>query len=128
MPKGCRFGILALAYSSWAGASGPGVPRSVATYTDRVPLLHTLAHPGNDGPLPTLLAGALAEYPRMARMLCWAAVPLGLAALAAFAGAWAKETAMLIAFVAGFEALRRRAKYGLIDTDRRNERPVEAAA
>lgn len=31
-----------------------------------------------------------------------------LAALAAFAGAWAKETAMLIAFVAGFEALRRR--------------------
>ncbi|MTV55447.1 hypothetical protein, partial [Pseudoduganella buxea] len=29
-----------------------------------------------------LLAGALAEYPRMARMLCWAAVPLGLAALA----------------------------------------------
>lgn len=31
-----------------------------------------------------------------------------LAALAAFAGAWAKETAMLIAFIAGFEALRRR--------------------
>ena len=31
-----------------------------------------------------------------------------LAALAAFAGAWAKETAMLIAFVAGFEALRKR--------------------
>ena len=32
-----------------------------------------------------------------------------LAALAAFAGAWAKETAMLIAFLAGFEALRKRA-------------------
>jgi hypothetical protein len=31
-----------------------------------------------------------------------------LAAVAAFAGAWAKETAMLIAFLAGFEALRRR--------------------
>ena len=31
-----------------------------------------------------------------------------LAALAAFAGAWAKETAMLIAFLAGFEALRKR--------------------
>jgi hypothetical protein len=31
-----------------------------------------------------------------------------LAALAAFAGAWAKETAMLIALVAGFEALRKR--------------------
>ena len=30
------------------------------------------------------------------------------AALAAFAGAWAKETAMLIALLAGFEALRRR--------------------
>jgi hypothetical protein len=34
-----------------------------------------------------------------------------LAALAAFAGAWAKETAMLIAFVAGFEALRNRAPW-----------------
>jgi hypothetical protein len=32
----------------------------------------------------------------------WAAI------LAAFVGAWAKETAMLIAFVAGFEALRKR--------------------
>jgi hypothetical protein len=32
----------------------------------------------------------------------WAAI------LAAFAGAWAKETAMLIAFLAGFEALRKR--------------------
>jgi len=31
-----------------------------------------------------------------------------LAALAVFAGAWAKETAMLVAFLAGFEALRRR--------------------
>ena len=31
-----------------------------------------------------------------------------LAALAAFAGAWAEETAMLIAFLAGFEALRKR--------------------
>lgn len=31
-----------------------------------------------------------------------------LAALAAFAGAWAKETAMLVAFLAGFEALRKR--------------------
>ena len=34
-----------------------------------------------------------------------------LAALAAFAGAWAKETAMLIAFLAGFEALRGRAPW-----------------
>jgi hypothetical protein len=34
-----------------------------------------------------------------------------LAALAAFAGAWAKETAMLIVFLAGFEALRRRAPW-----------------
>ena len=33
------------------------------------------------------------------------------AALAAFAGAWAKETAMLIVFLAGFEALRRRAPW-----------------
>ena len=31
-----------------------------------------------------------------------------LAALAVFAGAWAKETAMLVAFLAGFEALRKR--------------------
>ena len=31
-----------------------------------------------------------------------------LAALAAFAGAWAKETAMLIVFLAGFEAIRKR--------------------
>ena len=31
-----------------------------------------------------------------------------LAALVVFAGAWAKETAMLVAFLAGFEALRRR--------------------
>ncbi|MFM8535394.1 MAG: hypothetical protein ACKOEC_17695, partial [Acidimicrobiia bacterium] len=35
----------------------------------------------------------------------WAAI------LAAFAGAWAKETAMLIAFLAGFEAIRRRAPW-----------------
>ena len=28
-----------------------------------------------------LLAGAVAEYPRMVRMLCWAAVPLGVAGL-----------------------------------------------
>ena len=34
-----------------------------------------------------------------------------LAALAAFAGAWAKETAMLIAFLAGFEAIRKRAPW-----------------
>ena len=34
-----------------------------------------------------------------------------LAAVAAFAGAWAKETAMLIAFLAGFEAIRRRAPW-----------------
>jgi hypothetical protein len=34
-----------------------------------------------------------------------------LAALAAFAGAWAKETAMLIVFLAGFEALRKRAPW-----------------
>lgn len=33
------------------------------------------------------------------------------AALAAFAGGWAKETAMLIAFLAGFEALRKRAPW-----------------
>src|SRR5689334_18882794 len=35
----------------------------------------------------------------------WAAI------LAAFAGAWAKETAMLIVFLAGFEALRKRAPW-----------------
>jgi hypothetical protein len=34
-----------------------------------------------------------------------------LAALAAFAGAWAKETAMLIALLAGFEAIRSRAPW-----------------
>ena len=34
-----------------------------------------------------------------------------LAALAAFAGAWAKETALLIVFLAGFEALRKRAPW-----------------
>jgi hypothetical protein len=39
------------------------------------------------------------------KRIWWAAV------LAAFAGAWAKETAMLIAFVAGFEALRKRAPW-----------------
>jgi hypothetical protein len=33
------------------------------------------------------------------------------AALAAFAGAWAKETAMLIVFLAGFEAIRKRAPW-----------------
>ena len=33
------------------------------------------------------------------------------AALAAFAGAWAKETAMLIVFLAGFEAVRKRAPW-----------------
>jgi hypothetical protein len=33
------------------------------------------------------------------------------AALAAFAGAWAKETAMLIVFVAAFEAMRKRAPW-----------------
>jgi hypothetical protein len=36
------------------------------------------------------------------KRIWWAAI------LAAFAGAWAKETAMLIAFLAGFEALRKR--------------------
>jgi hypothetical protein len=36
------------------------------------------------------------------KRLWWAAI------LAAFAGAWAKETAMLIVFLAGFEALRKR--------------------
>lgn len=46
-------------------------------------------------------AGAVALHKRM----WWAA------ALAAFAGAWAKETAMLIVFLAGFEALRRRAPW-----------------
>jgi hypothetical protein len=35
----------------------------------------------------------------------WAAI------LAAFAGAWAKETAMLIAFLAGFEAIRKRSPW-----------------
>lgn len=34
-----------------------------------------------------------------------------LAALAAFAGAWAKETALLVVFLAGFEALRGRAPW-----------------
>lgn len=37
-----------------------------------------------------LLAGALAEYPRMARMLCWAVVPLG---GAAFVGMWLLDMA-----------------------------------
>lgn len=37
-----------------------------------------------------LLAGALAEYPRMARMLCWAVVPLG---GAAFVGLWLHDVA-----------------------------------
>jgi hypothetical protein len=36
------------------------------------------------------------------------------AALAAFAGAWAKETAMLIVFLAGFEALRKRAPWSAV--------------
>ena len=39
------------------------------------------------------------------KRIWWAAI------LAAFAGAWAKETAMLIVFLAGFEALRRRAPW-----------------
>lgn len=39
------------------------------------------------------------------KRLWWAAV------LAAFAGAWAKETAMLIVFLAGFEAIRKRAPW-----------------
>jgi hypothetical protein len=38
----------------------------------------------------------------------WAAV------LAAFAGAWAKETAMLIVFLAGFEALRKRVPWPVV--------------
>jgi hypothetical protein len=46
-------------------------------------------------------AGAVA----LRKRIWWAA------ALAAFAGAWAKETAMLIVFLAGFEALRRRAPW-----------------
>ncbi|GGY84594.1 hypothetical protein ACFFTM_05235 [Pseudoduganella plicata] len=37
-----------------------------------------------------LLAGALAEYPRMARMLCWAVVPLG---AAVFLGMWLLDMA-----------------------------------
>jgi hypothetical protein len=37
-----------------------------------------------------LLAGALAEYPRMARLLCWAVVPLGAAAIA---GIWLVDKA-----------------------------------
>ena len=49
-------------------------------------------------------AGAVALRKRM----WWAA------ALAAFAGAWAKETAMLIVFLAGFEALRRRAPWSVV--------------
>jgi hypothetical protein len=39
------------------------------------------------------------------KRMWWAAV------LAAFAGGWAKETAMLIVFLAGFEALRKRAPW-----------------
>ena len=50
------------------------------------------------------LAGVVALRKRM----WWAA------ALAAFAGAWAKETAMLIVFLAGFEALRRRAPWSAV--------------
>jgi hypothetical protein len=46
-------------------------------------------------------AGVVALRKRM----WWAAV------LAAFAGGWAKETAMLIVFLAGFEALRKRAPW-----------------
>lgn len=39
-----------------------------------------------------LLAGALAEYPRMLRMLCWAALPLGAAVVAGTALLdWAQE-------------------------------------
>ena len=37
-----------------------------------------------------------------------------LAAAAAFAGAWAKETAMLIVFLAGFEALRKRGPWSAV--------------
>jgi hypothetical protein len=37
-----------------------------------------------------LLAGALAEYPRMVRMLCWAVVPLG---VAVFLGMWLLDMA-----------------------------------
>lgn len=39
------------------------------------------------------------------KRIWWAAI------VAAFAGGWAKETAMLIAFLAGFEALRKRAPW-----------------
>ena len=39
------------------------------------------------------------------KRIWWAAI------LAAFAGAWAKETAMLIVFLAGFEALRKRSPW-----------------
>ena len=42
------------------------------------------------------------------KRLWWAAI------VAAFAGAWAKETAMLIVFLAGFEALRRRAPWWVV--------------
>lgn len=42
------------------------------------------------------------------KRIWWAAV------LAAFAGAWAKETAMLIVFLAGFEALRKRAPWSAV--------------
>ncbi len=42
------------------------------------------------------------------KRLWWAA------ALAAFAGGWAKETAMLIVFLAGFEALRKRAPWSAV--------------
>lgn len=41
------------------------------------------------------------------KRIWWAAV------LAAFAGGWAKETAMLIVFLAGFEALRKRAPWSV---------------
>ena len=49
-------------------------------------------------------AGALAIRHRR-----WA-----LAALAVFLGAWAKETAMLVVFLAGFEALRKRAPWSAV--------------
>jgi hypothetical protein len=49
-------------------------------------------------------AGVVALRKRM----WWAAI------LAAFAGAWAKETAMLIVFLAGFEALRKRSPWWVV--------------
>lgn len=86
--------------------SGVGAVLAVVMY-----LLVTAAAFGSEGyaiyftndylAVLSFFAGVVAIRKR----IWWAAV------LAAFAGAWAKETAMLIVFLAGFEALRRRAPW-----------------